>query len=281
MVTDSQPGSTDVQESTTCPNCARELMGEYCHDCGEKRVHSHDLALGHFFLHALHEFTHLDSKVFATLRYLFTRPGFLTQEFVAGRRLRYVQPLSLYLIASAVLLMVSSFVMISAFDVRQMTRTDKTGQIEATWEKLAQKKHLPKEVIVERVQETMHKAATAAQLANVLAMALLLALLFRRHYFVEHLVFSLHFLSFTYLVTVLTAPLHALVITYTWNFIVLVTVVKMVAVVYLVIGLRRVYLASMAATLVKALVAYTITQAAIILTQVAVVLVALVRAIKS
>ncbi|MBZ5525288.1 MAG: DUF3667 domain-containing protein [Acidobacteriia bacterium] len=261
-----------------CSNCGQELIGEYCHHCGEQKVNSHDLALKHFFLHALHELTHLDSKVFATLRYLFTRPGFLTQEFVAGRRSRYMKPLSLFLIASALFLIVSSFVMISAFDVHQALKADKSGQAEAAFEKLATKKHLPNEVIVDRIQDTVHKAATAAQLANVLAMALLLALLFRGRYFVEHLVFSLHFLSLIYLATVLISPLYAIVARGTWPFIALSVTPKIVFCVYLVIGLRRVYLESMTASVVKAIVAYAITQVAIILTQVIVMAVAVVRA---
>jgi hypothetical protein len=277
MATDTQLASTVAQEANACPNCARELTGEYCHHCGEKKVHSHDLALKHFFLHALHELTHLDSKVFATLRYLFTRPGFLTQEFVAGRRSRYMRPLAIFLIASTVFVIMSSFVMISAFDVHQILKADKNGQANAGFEKLAAKKHLPKELIVDRIQETVHKAATAAQLADVLAMAALLALLFRRHYFVEHLVFSLHFLSFTFLASVLISPLYAVLTQGTWPFNALIVASKITYCAYLVIGLRRVYMESMAATVVKAVVAYTITQLAIILTQVAVVVAAAVR----
>jgi hypothetical protein len=257
------------------------LTGKYCHFCGEKKIHGHDLALKHFFLHALHEFTHLDSKVFATVRYLFTRPGFLTQEFVAGRRSRYMKPLSLFLIASAVFLIVSSFVMLSGFDVRQATKADRTGRADAAWEKLAKKKHLPKEVIVDRVQDTVHKVTTAAQLANVLAMAGLLALFFRRHYFVEHLVFSLHFISFTYLVAVLASPLYAVVTHLTWQSILLAVASSLFFYAYLTMGLRRFYRESMAASVVKGIVVYTIAQAAFIFTLILALVVAVVRAAKS
>src|SRR5471032_886659 len=156
--------SPTVAHDSLCANCTTPMQGKYCHACGERKVHEHDLTLRHFFLHAVHEFTHLDSKVFATVRYLFTRPGFLTQEFVAGRRSRYMKPLALFLIASAVFLIASSFVMLSGFDIRQATKADKSRRADAAWEKLAQKKHLPKEVIVDRIQETLHKVTTAAQL---------------------------------------------------------------------------------------------------------------------
>ena len=41
-----------------------------------------------------------DSRLGRTLRLLYSRPGALTDEFVAGRRARYLGPLRLYLLAS-------------------------------------------------------------------------------------------------------------------------------------------------------------------------------------
>jgi hypothetical protein len=47
-----------------------------------------------------HELTQWDGKVAATLRTLFTRPGELTLDFLAGRRARWLLPLRLYLLCS-------------------------------------------------------------------------------------------------------------------------------------------------------------------------------------
>ena len=48
----------------------------------------------------LNEFLNWDSKVFATIALLIVKPWRLTNEFVAGHRVRYVHPLRLYLLAS-------------------------------------------------------------------------------------------------------------------------------------------------------------------------------------
>ncbi len=48
----------------------------------------------------LNEFLNWDSKVFATIALLMVKPWRLTNEFVAGHRVRYVHPLRLYLLAS-------------------------------------------------------------------------------------------------------------------------------------------------------------------------------------
>jgi hypothetical protein len=55
----------------------------------------HDLAHD-----VVHEFLHVDSKIFRTVKLLLLKPGFLTREYFEGRRVRYVSPLRLYLVFS-------------------------------------------------------------------------------------------------------------------------------------------------------------------------------------
>ena len=54
----------------------------------------------HVIADLLNEFLNWDSKVFATIGLLVARPWKLTNEFLAGHRVRYVHPLRLYLLAS-------------------------------------------------------------------------------------------------------------------------------------------------------------------------------------
>jgi hypothetical protein len=56
---------------------------------------------------AMEGFLHFDGKFFRTARYLFTRPGFLTKEFISGRRTRYTHPLRFYIFASFLFFAVS------------------------------------------------------------------------------------------------------------------------------------------------------------------------------
>jgi hypothetical protein len=49
---------------------------------------------------ALEGALHFDGKFFKSARYIFTRPGFLTTEFMAGRRARYMHPVRFYVFAS-------------------------------------------------------------------------------------------------------------------------------------------------------------------------------------
>jgi hypothetical protein len=58
----------------------------------------------------IHEFLHVDEKIFRTVRWLLTRPGFLTREYFQGRRARYVSPIRLYLIFSVIFFATSALI---------------------------------------------------------------------------------------------------------------------------------------------------------------------------
>jgi hypothetical protein len=44
--------------------------------------------------------THFDGKFFTTLKSLLLKPGFLTEEYVKGRRMKYLDPVRMYLFVS-------------------------------------------------------------------------------------------------------------------------------------------------------------------------------------
>ena len=271
----------ETHGSAVCPNCGTEFLRDFCHKCGEQKHHAEELTFKHFLLHATHDLTHLDAKIFLTLRYLFTRPGFLTQEFLAGRRSRYMRPFSLFLVACAVFFLADSIRPLSGYDVHQLTAVDKSGKVDAAWDKLAKAKHVSKEIIIDRIQDTMHRAGTAAQIFNALAMAAVLAMLFHKRHFVEHLTGSLHFLSFTYLASVLLAPFNPTPGVLNTRGVISAVVVTVIFMAYLYVSLRRVYAQGAVATFFKALVAYAVTQVVVLVTLNVVLVAAIVRAAKA
>lgn len=82
-----------------CQNCEAPLSGPYCQQCGQHDVDYHK-SIGPLAEDALEGFLHFDGKFFKSVKYLFLRPGFLTLEFIAGRRTRYAHPLRFYIFAS-------------------------------------------------------------------------------------------------------------------------------------------------------------------------------------
>jgi hypothetical protein len=94
--------------SSRCPNCNTALHGQFCPACGQNQKQP-----GRFFLHILSEafedVFHVDSRAARTLFSLMLKPGFLTLQYFAGRRARYVQPFRLYLITSLLFFFFLSF----------------------------------------------------------------------------------------------------------------------------------------------------------------------------
>ena len=85
-----------------CTNCGTALTGPYCSHCGQ-RHHTHPVhSLRHFIQEATEDLTHADSRLWQTVHALLLRPGFLTEEFLAGRRARYLPPVRLYLVVSVI-----------------------------------------------------------------------------------------------------------------------------------------------------------------------------------
>jgi hypothetical protein len=82
-----------------CQNCGEPLSGPYCAKCGQRDI-DFKRSFWHIVEEALEGGLHFDGKFFRSARYIFTRPGFLTNEFVAGRRARYTQPVRFYIFAS-------------------------------------------------------------------------------------------------------------------------------------------------------------------------------------
>ncbi len=82
-----------------CLNCGTPLTGPFCPQCGQKASET-DPTLRTFLQDTTQELTDLDGKVPRTVVALFTKPGLLTKDFLAGRRARWIPPLRIYLFAS-------------------------------------------------------------------------------------------------------------------------------------------------------------------------------------
>jgi len=89
----------EVAETGPCLNCGAELAGRWCGQCGQ-RVAPVRPTLHELLHEALHEFTHVAGKILRTLGLLLFRPGELTKEFLAGKRVRSVTPVRIYLLCS-------------------------------------------------------------------------------------------------------------------------------------------------------------------------------------
>lgn len=117
-----------------CLNCGAELMGGYCHQCGQ-RASGPVPKIGEFIAEYLNNAYIWDPLFFPTLWKLISRPGFLTREFMSGKFITYENPLKLNMFFMFVFL--SIFVIFTDVDQLQheyselVTREDVTAYIVA------------------------------------------------------------------------------------------------------------------------------------------------------
>lgn len=98
-----------------CANCETEMVGAYCHVCGQK-AHLHD-KLKHLVEEFAEGIAHFDGRLWRTLPLLAFNPGKLSREWMAGRRARYVAPLHLFLFAVFLLFLFPNFTGRHMFDL--------------------------------------------------------------------------------------------------------------------------------------------------------------------
>jgi len=81
----------DLPGERHCANCGAVLQGEFCHACGQS-VRSVLRPVHGMIEDTLDLVANWDGRVVHTLPPLLLRPGFLTLEYFAGRRVRYLAP---------------------------------------------------------------------------------------------------------------------------------------------------------------------------------------------
>jgi len=89
------------RKENDCLNCGTILEGKFCHNCGQENLEMKE-SFGHMMNHAISDYFHFDHQFFHTLKPLFTKPGFLTNEYMAGRRANYLHPVKMYIFISLV-----------------------------------------------------------------------------------------------------------------------------------------------------------------------------------
>ena len=97
------PPGAFAEEAGLCANCLSPLAGPFCAQCGQ-HIADYHRSVWRFVTDFFESAFSWDNKFLRTVDPLVRRPGWLTQEFMAGRRVRYVHPLRLFLFTSFVCL---------------------------------------------------------------------------------------------------------------------------------------------------------------------------------
>lgn len=205
-----------------CANCGA-FAETYCPVCGQEQKNMH-VSFWRLVQDFLDDIFTFDSRLVRSLRPLLARPGFLTREYIEGRRARYIPPLRLYLFVSIVFfgllgLMFSGIEInrdgaVITLDQPEAAQVDSTDGHPRTWipELDKSQTNTLERRFLERGKKVEERPEIFARdlLGNLPVMMFLLlpvyALVLRLLYplagfvYVEHLIFALHVHAFTFLV---------------------------------------------------------------------------------
>lgn len=88
-----------------CLNCETIVYGRFCHICGQENVVPKE-TFWSLLKHFIEDLTHFDNKFFESLQYILFRPGFISRQYMLGKRASFLNPIRMYLFTSAIFFLI-------------------------------------------------------------------------------------------------------------------------------------------------------------------------------
>lgn len=94
-----------LRKNPACLNCGTFVNERFCTRCGQENTEPKE-TVWHFVTHFVNDILHFDGKFFNTLKYLMFRPGYLSKQYIEGKRAGYLDPVRMYLFTSFIFFIV-------------------------------------------------------------------------------------------------------------------------------------------------------------------------------
>ena len=176
--------SKKLRKSTSCYNCDT-LLGQsenYCPNCGQEN-HSRQASVRVLASDFLKDYLAFDSKLFRSVIPLISKPGFITEEYLNGKRQQFIPPIRVFLFLSFIYFGLS-FILASDTHAVSFSVGSPDGKTD------------------KRVAELISEYFDLAIFFFTPILAWIIMLFYRskeRKYYVNFFVYSLHLLSFIYI----------------------------------------------------------------------------------
>lgn len=208
----SPPGATPQDPPIACANCQTPLKGGWCYVCGQRESDAHR-SVRHLFAESFEGLTHVDSRLWRTLNRLARAPGSLTRDYLDGKRVPQIPPFRMFLAVVLILFFAGSLGDLgprrSGIHLDASVQSSPAPPVKGT-SKLVFDRNTPMAGWLnshvqtalahpEAVAHVMENWAHQFAILSLFVAAPLLALVYafqRQFRFYDHLIFSMHSLSF-------------------------------------------------------------------------------------
>lgn len=186
-----------TSSSTHCLNCGAAVKGEFCHQCGQRTRENSDRSVRRLLGEVLSNIFFLDNRFFISVGYLFRFPGRMTVEFLAGKRKKFISPVTLFLFLNLIY-----FFNKPLSDYSLPLEDQIYGQPHSNWAKKLLLKKLQKENLEYQAYATIYQNATdnvskSIMIVNIPIIAAFIYLMTfkRRPFYFDSLIFSFHYFT--------------------------------------------------------------------------------------
>ena len=197
-----------------CINCTTDLKGDYCYACGEKVVSSKDFTLLKLAEQTVDVFTHLDSKLYSSIKALLFKPGYLSVAYIQGLRKPFMKPFQIF-----VLINILFFLLLSNVDIFRIPSSymfDETNLkgyniAEIVEQKIIETNKTKNEIaLVYDLQSAILAKTYVITFIPLLSFVFALLFIRKKLQIGKHIVFSTHLFSFLILIMILWLPFFIL-----------------------------------------------------------------------
>src|SRR3954464_3402999 len=249
-----------AQSAFACPSCGTKTLGRFCGHCGEKEVSDEDYSLRSYLAEISTAITLLESKVLRSVWLVMSKPGYLSTQYLSGRRVRYMKPLQLFIFLNVVYYFSLTLFSATTFTTPLATQLHMNNYYPTYANQQVNQKLQKEQVSYETLEQKYDKKTSVLSRTLIFALIPIFALVFyllffrKRRYIVEHAVIATHFWSFSLILLGVILPLFSVLLirlskalnsspAYVTNDAVTSSALQLCVAAYLFIMLRRAYAA--------------------------------------
>lgn len=182
---------------TDCLNCGTSVKGTFCHQCGQPVRDNSDRSLASLLSEFFGNLFFLDNRILISARYLVSYPSRMTVEFLAGKRKKFIAPISLFLFFNLIYFFVNPLSDYSLSFYDQVHSQPYSSWVKEWVDHTLVQKGLDEHtygLTYQKASDNISKSIMVINVPMIAFFVFLISFKHRRFYF-DSLIFSFHFFS--------------------------------------------------------------------------------------